>query len=212
MMDQDTVTAVRESFSPAQLATPAEQVMRRGQLLRRRRQSLAGGLIAGVAAIAITVTAMGAGQPAAVRPGHGRVQLTAWTLTREPHRIFKIEFKQLADLGSLNAALRADHARTIISFGGVHPMDCQGWSGTFRQVVFEPPGSSGATRGPILMLHLNAMPAHVMAWIQILRYGYLGVSNSEHHYAKGSFASIAVTPFKATTSCANTSWAPDISH
>src|ERR1700722_5218222 len=108
MMDQDTVTAIRESFSVAQLAAPAEQVMKRGQRLRRRRQSLAGGVVAGVVAGAITVAALQIGPPPAVRPGPGRVQLTAWTLTREPHRIFKIEFRQLADLGSLNAALRAD--------------------------------------------------------------------------------------------------------
>jgi hypothetical protein len=210
MMDQDVVTAVRESFSLHQLEAPAEQVMRRGQRLRRRRASVAGGLIAGVAAVAITVTALGVGESTAAGQGHGRVQLTAWTLTREPHRIFKIEFKQLADLRSLNAALRADDARTIVSFGGVHPLDCQGAPGSTGRAVTEVPRSSGAIRGPILILHLKAMPAHAMAWIQILRYGYLGVSNSEHHYAKGSFASIAVTPFRATKACAHTSWAPDL--
>jgi hypothetical protein len=59
MMDQDMITAVREAFSGAQPDTPTEQVIARGQVLRRRRRSVAGGVIA---AVAITVTALIAGQ------------------------------------------------------------------------------------------------------------------------------------------------------
>ena len=143
-------------------------------------------------------------------PSGPRVQLAAWTVTREPGNTFKIEFRQLADLTGLNAALRADSAHTVISFGGTHPVDCVAWTGQVpRGVTYEVPGSSGRTHGPILILHLRAMPARVMMWIQILRYGYLGVSNSEHNYPKGSFASTAISFFQRTKACADTPWAPN---
>ena len=64
MMDQDTITAIREAFASAQPTTPAEQVIARGQRLRRRRRSVAGGAFAvAVAALAITVTALAAAGP-----------------------------------------------------------------------------------------------------------------------------------------------------
>lgn len=213
MMDQETITAVREAFSGAQPDTPTEQVMARGQVLRRRQRSVAGGALAVVTAVAITVTALIAGQSGAARvagrsPGP-RLQLTAWTVTKEPHQIFSIEFRQLADLTSLNAALRADGARTVVSFAGTHPVDCEEWLGKVPAVTDMLPGSSGSTHGPILILHLRAMPARAMQWIEILRYGYQGVSNSEHNFPRGSFASIAEFFFHRTKACANTSWAPD---
>jgi hypothetical protein len=140
------------------------------------------------------------------------VQLTAWTVTKEPHQIFKIEFRQLADLTGLNAALHADGARTVVGFAGTHPLDCKELAIKSPGVTDMVPGSSGSTHGPILILHLRAMPARAMQWIEILRYGYQGVSNSEHHFPKGSFASIAVFFFHRTKACANTSWAPDTGH
>jgi hypothetical protein len=212
MIDQDTITAVREAFSGAQPTTPTEQVMARGQVLRRRRRSVGGGAIAAIAAAA-TVTALLVGQPGTIRVAGGppgpKIQLAAWTVTKKPHKIFKIEFRQLADLTGLNAALRADGARTVVSFGGTHPLDCQEWAGPTPKVIDEAPNSSGSTKGLILTLHLGAMPRRAMQWIQILRYGYLGVSNSEHNFPKGSFASIAVSFFNRTKACANTSWGPD---
>lgn len=186
----------------------------RGRVLRRRRQSIAGVAVAAVAAAAITATALVAGLPGqgpGVAGGPGtKVQLTAWTLTREPHGIFKIKFRQLADLAGLNAALRADGAAAIVSFSGTHPVNCRPWRlGEVPKVVTFPPASEGTTGGTILILHLGAMPARAMEWIEIMRYGYQGVSNSEHDYPKGSFASVGEFFFHATPACARTSWAPD---
>jgi hypothetical protein len=216
MTDKDTIDAVRESFSSTRLATPAEEVMNRGQSLRRRRQSFTGG-IAAVAAVAITVTVLASGLvggQGTVREAGGnqgnRAQLTAWTVTREPNQIFKIKFRQLADLAGLNAALRADGAATIVSFAGTRPLNCKEWRGSpVPKVVFNTPNNSGTTRGTVLILHLRAMPARAMLWVQIIRYGYQGVTNSEHHFPKGSFASVAEFFYKATRACAHTSWAPD---
>jgi hypothetical protein len=213
MMDQDTIAAVRDSFSGARMATPTEQVMARGQALRRRRrQAVASGAVAAVAAVAITVTALGGGRSEPRDLGGGSLNegthLTAWTVVKEPNQIIRIEFRQLANLAGLNASLRADGARTVVSMEGTHPVNCQEW--TQKQyphvVYFGPKVTGGTDRGTIVILHLSALPTSAMVWIQVLRNGYYGVTSSEP-VAKGSIAGFQVEMFKATSACASSPWA-----
>jgi hypothetical protein len=214
MMDQDTIAAVRHSFSSARMATPTEQVMARGQALRRRRRlALAGGAVAAAVAVAITVTALGGGRPEPRGPGggslNGRAHLTAWTVVKEPNQVIRIEVRQLANLQGLNAALRADGARTVVSLEGTHPVNCQEWTqkpSSPHVVYFGPTVTGDTDSGTIVILHLSALPANAMVWIQVIRNGYYGVTSSKP-VAKGSIAAFQVEVFNATSACANSPWA-----
>jgi hypothetical protein len=128
--DTELLTAVRESFAGAHLATPLDATIARGRRLRARRR-VAGR--AGIAGAAVVVVAAGAGLAGAltVSPAtspavfHGPSpatgapdRLAAWTVTRTPDGIVTILVRQLSDPAGLQRTLRADGVPINVRFQG----------------------------------------------------------------------------------------------
>jgi hypothetical protein len=128
MNDNELITAVRDSVADVHTTTPVEQIMSRGRAVRSRRRipSLAAALAA-TAGTAVAVSALlPASHPASHQP---RVQLVAWTVTRQPSGIIHVTIRELRDPTGLQAALRADGVPASVSFGNGQQTACLPYPG-----------------------------------------------------------------------------------
>lgn len=152
MNDLDLKTIVRDGLTGVQMEIPAEAVLARGQAIKTRHRSMLLGAAAVVAAAAaaggLAVVAPGrppaeangqtGARPAASRPASTQVQpskpatLTAWTVTHSG-RWLRVTIRQLADLQGLQATLRADGARVVVTGSLDRPSACSEWrNGAYR--------------------------------------------------------------------------------
>jgi hypothetical protein len=142
MNDDQLMTAVRDSFADVRLDAPAEQAVRRGQVLRGRRRAyraagavgvaaLAGVAVAGASGIGRTTVNLpvtvpppaltapsGVGTPrasAVAGPGQSAT-LDAWTVTKGPDGAIEVTVRQLENAAGLQSALRADGIPIQVAF------------------------------------------------------------------------------------------------
>ena len=152
MNDLDLKAIVRDGVAGVQMEVPAEAVLARGQAIKARHRSMLVGaaavVAAAVAASGLAVAAPGrppaeangqtGARPAASRAASTQAQastpatLTAWTVTHSG-RWLRITIRQLADLPGLQATLRADGARVVVTRSLGWPSACSEWrNGTYR--------------------------------------------------------------------------------
>ena len=162
MNDLDVKAIVRDSVAGVQMEVPAQVVLARGQAIKARHRSLLAGVAAVVAAAAaaggLAVAAPGrtpaqangqtgarpaASKPARSQPAASRAAstqpqaskpatLTAWTVTHSG-RSLRVTIRQLADLPGLQATLRADGARVVVTGSLDWPSACTQWrNGNYR--------------------------------------------------------------------------------
>ena len=101
MNDEDMLTAMRQSFAPVRMETPAKAIMARGTMMRRRRNR--GRLPAGARA-----AALGAGLGASAFAHGGTAQdaaLAAWTVQQQPDGTVLLTVRKLDDMAALRARL-----------------------------------------------------------------------------------------------------------
>lgn len=152
MNDLDLKAIVRDGLAGVQMEAPAEAVLARGQAIKARHRSM----LAGAAAVA--AAAVAAGGLALAAPGrnaaeaHGQTgarpaasqatstqpqaskpaTLTAWTVTHND-RWLRVTIRQLTDLPGLQARLRADGARVVVTGSLAWPSSCSEWrNGNYR--------------------------------------------------------------------------------
>ena len=152
MNDLDLKAIVRDGLAGVQMEVPAEAVLARGRAIKTRHRSMLAGaaavVAAAVAAGALAVAAPGrtpaeangqtGARPAASRAATTQPQaskpatLTAWTVTHSG-RWLRVTIRQLADLPGLQATLRADGARVIVTGSLAWPSACSEWrNGNYR--------------------------------------------------------------------------------
>ena len=152
MNDLDLKAIVRDGVAGVQMEVPAEAVLARGQAIKARHRSMLVGaaavVAAAVAASGLAVAAPGrppaeangqtGARPAASRAASTQAQaskpatLTAWTVTHSG-RWLRVTIRQLADLPGLQATLRADGARVVVTRSLGWPSACSEWrNGNYR--------------------------------------------------------------------------------
>jgi hypothetical protein len=143
MNDDQLMTAVRDSFADVRLDAPAEQAVRRGQVLRGRGRAYRTAGAIGVAALAgaavLVVNGVGrttvnipviTGPPQALTApsGFGTPRASAvagasqgatlddWTVTKGPDGAINVTVRQLENAAGLQSALRADGIPVQVAF------------------------------------------------------------------------------------------------
>ena len=118
MNDERLMTAVRDSFSGTRMSVPEEQIISRGRAVRTRRRmsGLAAGSVAGVAAVALSLSAL---LPVG-RTGTS-IRLDAWTVRKTANGSVDVTIRQLRHPARLQAALRADGVPANVTDTGRGP-------------------------------------------------------------------------------------------
>lgn len=148
MNDLDLRAIVRDELAGVRMEVPADAVLARGRAIRTRHRSVRAGAAAvfAVAAVAGGLAFAAPGRPSAqasgqpgTRPAVGQgastqprattpATLTAWTVTRSGHWL-RVTIRQLTDLPGLQATLRADGARVVVTGSLAWPSSCSDWRG-----------------------------------------------------------------------------------
>jgi hypothetical protein len=144
--DLDLKAIVRDGLAAVRLEVPPEAVLARGQAIKTRRRSVLAGAAAVVAAAVAAggLAVAGPGRPAAEASGQTGARsavsraastqpqpsrpatVTAWTVTHSG-RWLRVTIRQLADLPGLQATLRADGARVVVTGSLAWPSACSPW-------------------------------------------------------------------------------------
>lgn len=176
MNDSELITVVRESVTDVHTATPVEQILSRGRVVRaRRRMASLIAALAAVAGAAVAVTALlSAGHPASYQP---RAQLTAWTVVKLPGGDVSVTIHEMFYPAGLQRKLRADGVPASVTFGGRRSSSsCRAYpaSRALLNEVF--PGKPATTAA--IVIRPSALPAGAGVYIDDSSnpYGYVGLT------------------------------------
>ena len=175
-------TAAHEA--PAVLGRQA----RPGSRTRRRLIWAAGLALAAGAAVAVAVTATAgqqapAGKTAPVaasgsspRPAPvASTTLTAWTVARNPNGTLKMTIREMADPSGLQATLRADGARVVVTASLAWPAACREWrDGNYRMGDVVQSGTRTGlptADGTEFIIKPSAIPAGALLWVGLSQTG-----------------------------------------
>jgi hypothetical protein len=170
---------------------PAAPARRRARPVSRTRRRLtwaaASALAAGAAAVA--VTALG-GQPSPAgniarnatsgsspKPAPaGSTRLTAWTVTENPDGTLKVTIRETEDPSGLQATLRADGARVVVTASLAWPAACSEWRGGSYQMgdqVVQTENRTGlpSADGTEFLIKPSAIPAGALLWVGLSQTG-----------------------------------------
>jgi hypothetical protein len=132
MNDDEVITIVTEQRDKVHSATPVEQIVSRGRMIRARRRfpGVAGALaVAAAAAVAVTTLL-----PSSHQPGHpAPAQLTAWTVATQADGGVRVTIHQLRNPAGLQRALRADGVPASVTFLGHPNPACQPYPAAGRK-------------------------------------------------------------------------------
>jgi hypothetical protein len=156
MNDDELITAIRQQQGSVQMATPVEQIIGRGHVVRTRRRLpfLAAALTVAAAAAAVTVLPSHANHHGAHQPG---IQLAAWTVVRQPDGAIKVTIRELRDPSGLQRRLRADGVPASVTFFGQEPRSCRPYT-TGPALLHKVFTAQRAGRFPVLVIHPPALP------------------------------------------------------
>jgi hypothetical protein len=113
---KDRLAEVRDSLGAAHPSIPAGEIMTRARRRRVRRRLIPGvsGVLALAAGAAVAVSVLlPASHPASHQP---RVQLAAWTVTRQPGGIIHVTIRELHNPAGLQRKLRTDGVPASVTF------------------------------------------------------------------------------------------------
>lgn len=170
-------------------AAPARRRARPVSRTRRRLTWAAASALAAGAAAVVAVTALG-GQPA---PGGKIAQnaisesspmptpaasttLTAWTVTENPDGTLKVTIREMEDPSGLQATLRADGARVVVTASLAWPAACREWRGGSYQMgdqVVQTENRTGlpSADGTEFLIKPSAIPAGALLWVGLSQTG-----------------------------------------
>jgi hypothetical protein len=170
-------------------ATPARQPTRPVNPTRRRVTWAAASAVAAGAAVAVAVIASG-GQPAsggrtAENATSGSSQrptpaasttLTAWTVTENRDGTLSVTIREMEDPSGLQATLRADRARVIVTASLAWPAGCSEWRGgnyTMGDQVVQTENRTGlpSANGTEFRIRPSDIPAGALLWVGLSQTG-----------------------------------------
>jgi hypothetical protein len=171
---------------------PAAPARRQAQPVSRTRRRLtwaAASALAAGAAVAVAVTAS-AGQPAtggktahnaasgsSARPAPAAsTTLTAWTVTENRDGTLKVTVREMEDPSGLQATLRADGARVVVTASLAWPAACGEWrGGNYRMgdQVVQTENRTGlpSADGTEFLIKPSAIPAGALLWVGLSQTG-----------------------------------------
>jgi hypothetical protein len=155
---RDSLASARDSLTEVRMTTPLDTIVRDGRARRRRRRltGVAGAAVVAVGAAALAVTAL----PSASHPaGQPRVQLAAWTVTRQADGIVHVTISELRDPAGLQATLRADGVPASVSFGNGQQTACLPYPGGGFTTSANPALINSVFPGPGVNIDPSALPA-----------------------------------------------------
>lgn len=190
MNDEALREAIRGSFDNVRMRVPASTLAARGDRFRARRRMVAAGATAvtaaAAAAVAVTMAAPAAAPhtPAAATAGSSprataktpsrpsRATLAAWTVTKMNNGTLKITIHQLQDPSGLQATLRADGARVVVTDSLGAPAGCDEWKGGDYRMGGDVVRSANKTGLPSpdgleLFVRPSDIPSGAALWIGI---------------------------------------------
>ena len=150
MNDEALREAIRGSFDDVRMRVPASTLAARGDQFRARRRMITvtttAVTAAAAAAVVVTVTAQASAPhtPASATAGSSsrataaspaspakpsRATLAAWSVTKMNNGALKITIREMRDPSGLQATLRADGARVVVTDSLASPAGCQEWKG-----------------------------------------------------------------------------------
>jgi hypothetical protein len=170
-------------------AAPARRQARPVSPARRRLTWAAASALAAGAAVAVAVTVT-TGQPAP----SGRIAqnatsgpspkptpaasttLTAWTVTENPDGTLKVTIREMKDPSGLQATLRADGARVVVTASLAWPAVCGEWRGGNYQMgdqVVRTQNRTGlpSADGTEFLIKPSAIPAGALLWVGLSQTG-----------------------------------------
>jgi len=164
---QDRLAEVRDSLGEAHPSIPASGIIARARRHRVRRRlipAMTGALaLAAGATLAVTML-LPASHPAGRQPG---VQLTAWTVVRQPGGNVRVTIRELHDPAGLQRRLRGDGVPATVTFAGQQNPACRPWPGATLHGRSTPAGSTlfsnvfppdpGAPSG-VIVIRPSALP------------------------------------------------------
>ena len=170
-------------------AAPGRRQARPVSRTRRRLTWAASSALAAGAAVAVAVT-VSAGQQA---PGGKAAQnavsgssprptpaastrLTAWTVTEGPDGTLKVTIREMEDPSGLQATLRADGARVVVTASLAWPAACGEWrGGSYRMgdQVVQTENRTGlpSADGTEFLIRPSAIPAGALLWVGLSQTG-----------------------------------------
>jgi hypothetical protein len=169
-------------------AAPARRQARPVGRTRRRLTWAAASALAAGAAVAVAVTA--SGQPApggktapntasesSPRPAPtASTRLTAWTVAENPDGTLKVTIREMEDPSGLQATLRADGARVVVTASLAWPAACAEWrGGNYRMgdQVVQTENRTGlpSADGAEFLIRPSAIPAGALLWVGLSQTG-----------------------------------------
>jgi hypothetical protein len=165
MNDDELLTRVREQRTRIAMTVPVEHIIRRGRVVRARRQAsglamLVAAVIAGIALIASS------------HPSGQSIQLAAWTVVKHTDGTVDVTIRELRDPAGLQHELRADGIPASVIFGdqpNVQSNPCQSYGDPEGlSNVITPSTAPGQPQGLaiVMAIHPSALPSG--AGIQII--------------------------------------------
>ena len=105
-------------------------------------------------------------------------RLAAWTVTENPDGTLKVTVREMENASGLQATLRADGARVVVTASLAWPAGCVEWrAGDYRMgdQVVQSPNRTGAplADGTVFLIRPSAIPARALLWIGISQTGNL---------------------------------------
>jgi hypothetical protein len=176
MNDDDLTLIIRDSLADIRMTIPVTDVIRRGQSFRTRRRRAGSGVSVALA----TIGALVAGLLVAHLPHHahgtnGRIQLAAFTVTRQSADSVSVTIRQLTDLSGLQAALRADGIPVVVTNSINIPAGCSEWHGgrysTAKTITLADKSGLPNTQGVEFSIHPSAIPEHAVLSLGLMPTG-----------------------------------------
>jgi hypothetical protein len=159
MNDDELLTRVREQRTRIAMSVPVEQIIRRGRVVRARRQ--ASGLAILAAAMFAAIALLPSSHPAS-RSGQG-IQLAAWKVVKHTDGTVGVTIRELRDPAGLQRRLRADGVPASVIFGD-QPNPCQSYGHPeLLAKVVTPSTAPGQPQGVaiVMVIHPSALPSAV---------------------------------------------------
>ena len=190
MNDEALREAIRGSFDDVRMRVPASTLAARGDRHRARRRMVTAGATAvtaaAAAAVAVTVAtpaaaphtptaATGGASSRATTANPSRpsgATLAAWTVTKMHNGTLKVTIREMRDPSGLQATLRADGARVVVTDSLGSPAGCAEWKGGDYRMGGDVVRSANKTglpspNGLELLLRPSDIPSGAALWIGI---------------------------------------------
>ena len=171
------------------LGSPARRQARPVSRTRRRLTWAAASALAAGAAAAVAVTAVdgqtgpagniaqNAASGSSPKPTPATsTTLAAWTVTENPDGTLKVTVRETEDPSGLQATLRADGARVVVTASLAWPAACSEWRGGSYQMgdqVVQTENRTGlpSADGTEFLIKPSAIPAGALLWVALSQTG-----------------------------------------